>query len=312
MTDVHIYMDDVTGNIYIYNGTTLIPVGNVTPQIGDQGDEDFQRQEEEERQAQIEKEREEEGDDYEEETEEERQARLDDIRNTFGDTVTNQEIEKETERHVAPERKARQAKQRAASKEQREKSISTIDRFKYTMDYFVKGQIQRAKTKSWKQSDMRYEGSGIMRRGKAYTTDTKIPKINVYFDQSGSWGPEDIRVGEEAIGVLNNYVDRGEITIDLYYFANHIHDNPVECQIEGGTGAGRELMEHIADTQPDNVIVMTDSDFDWYVKHDYETAVNKGPRVIVPGAVWFLFRNYESLSLQYQLKGAQETRKFLI
>ena len=69
-------MDDPTGDMYIWNGKELVKIGNSTPQIGDQGDKEFQDKEEEERKAQIEKEKEEAEqagepiDDYEE-TEEE-------------------------------------------------------------------------------------------------------------------------------------------------------------------------------------------------------------------------------------------------
>ena len=64
--DVHIYMDDATGNMYIFNGSELVKIGNKTPQIGDKGDEEYQSKEEKERQAQIEKEKEEFGDEDEE------------------------------------------------------------------------------------------------------------------------------------------------------------------------------------------------------------------------------------------------------
>ena len=300
--DVHIYMDDSTGDLYVFNGTELIKIGNKTPKIGDRGDEEFQSKEEQERQAQIEKEKEEFGDDEDEETEEERQQRLDDIKNARGDDITRREIENETSRKVNGELK------RKKSAEDAKKYSSPIQKFRESLDKFIANQIKREKTKTWKQSDMRYEGSGIMRRGRAYTRNTKIPKINVYFDQSGSWDDNDLKVGMEAIGILNNYVNRGEITIDIYYFANHIHSDSSTARAEGGTHAGPEIIEHIQSTKPDNVIIMTDSDIGRLGSLRRENS----PKIKVPGAVWFLFRDYADSDLPIWLQGRKQTKSFII
>ena len=294
-------MDDATGDLYIFNGTELVKIGNKTPQIGDKGDDEFQSKEEEERKAQIERDREEYGDDEEEETEEERQARLDDIKNVLGDDAMKAEIEAETDYHVN-----RELARKKAAKDSAAKASSPIQKFRESLKKFIANQIQRERDRSWKREDPSYEGSGLIRPGRVTTEDKKIPKINVYFDQSGSWNDNDIKVGMEAIGILNNYVRRGEITIDIYYFANHIHSNQQDAQAEGGTHAGGELIEHVQSTRPDNVIVMTDSDFDWCGE------VGQAPVIKVPGAVWFLFRREESQLLQQHLQGKRQTRKFMI
>ena len=297
--DVHIYLDDKTGDMYIFNGVELIKVGNKSPQIGDKGDEDFQEEEEKKRQAQIEKEKEEFGDDEEEESEEDRQKRIDDIKNALEDEVTKSDIEKETSTKVDKD-----IKKKKAAQDKMSKASSPIQRFKTSLDRFLADQVKRQKNKTWKKSDMRYEGSGIMRRGKTYTRNTKIPKINVYFDQSGSWGPEDIKVGMQAIGVLNNYEKRGEIEKDIYYFSDHITSTPVS----GGTGAGAELVEHIIATKPDNVIIMTDSDMDY----QGWTEILSAPKIKVPGAVWFLFRGAASKALPEWIQGRKQTKSFII
>ena len=299
--NVHIYIDDSTGDMYVFNGSELVKIGNTTPQIGDKGDTDFQNKEEEERKAQIEKDKEEYGDDDYEETEEERQARLDDIKNTFGDDVAKSEIEAETERHINKDLKRKKAAQ------DKEKYSSSIQRFSESLRKFIANQVRREKNKTWKKSDMSYEGSGIIRRGKMTTNNTKIPKINVYFDRSGSWGPEDTKVGMEAIGILNNYVNRGEITIDIYYFANHVGSTANKSEIGGGTGAGAELVEHIMATKPDNVIIMTDDDIGGGWNEIYDA-----PKIKVPGAVWYLFRGRPSPALPEWVQGRKQTKSFII
>ena len=302
--DVHIYMDDPTGDMYIWNGKKLVKIGNSTPQIGDQGDKEFQDREEEERKAQIEKEKEEAEqageptDDYEE-TEEEKNQRLADIRNMLGDDSMASEVESETRNKVDKELR----KKKAAEKKEQEKYHSSMQRFRESLRRFIANEVKEIRDRTFKREDPSYEGSGIIRPGRMIDDNTKIPKINVYFDQSGSWGADDIKKGQEAIGVLNNYVSRGEITIDLYYFANHIHETADAC--ENGTHAGAELIEHIISTKPDNVIVMTDSDFDWTGE------IASAPSIKVPGAVWLLFRQGDrSVELQKHLKGKKQTRVF--
>lgn len=299
--DVHIYMDDATGNMYIFNGSELVKIGNKTPQIGDKGDEVFQSKEEKERQAQIEKEKEEFGDE-DEETEEEKQQRLDDIKKARGDDITRQEIENETSGKVNRDMQRKKAAQGL------EQVSSPIQRFRASLDKFIANQVRREKNKTWKRSDMRYEGSGVMRRGKQYTRNTKIPKINVYFDRSGSWGDADTKVGMEAIGILNNYVNRGEITIDIYYFANHVGTTTSSGEIGRGTGAGAEIAEHIISTKPDNVIIMTDDDMDYGRWEE----ILEAPKVKVPGAAWFLFRRAASKALPEWIQGRKQTRQFII
>lgn len=312
--DLHIYQDEKTGDYYYYNGKELVKLGNRTPKIGDKGDANFQEKENQERAEQIQKEREEAqkakdaGEEYDpaalmdDETEEERQQRIKDIQNMFSDTDTADELEKETKAKVD------RAMQKKKAADMFNTPNSKIQRFSQSLDRFLADELRPQRSPSWSKPNMSYEGSGIIRKGRRKETTKKIPKINVYFDQSGSWGPRDIAVGMEAIGVLKNYVDRGEITVDLYYFSNHIFDSAEAARSETGTGAGGDLMRHIQATKPDNVIVMTDGDIGrgcWRQIYD-------APKVRVPGAVWFLFRNETSGALQDWLKGSRQTRAFII
>ena len=110
------------------------------------------------------------------------------------------------------------------------------------------------------------------------------------------------QVGREAIGVLNNYVDEGLIDIDVYYFANHIHSTPEPARAEGGTGAGREILQHIIDTEPTNVVVMTDAD----MNYQFDNA----PYVTVPGAVWYMFKDSDCDNMEKHLQGDEVTKVF--
>lgn len=311
---INIYKDDSTGDIYIYDGKELVKVGNMNtiPEpddshrgigIGDMGSEEDQQRAKEWREAEIEKEKQEHPefyDDEEEETEEEREERLKRIKNMLSDDETGKAAEEESSNKINKELKKKKA---ATERDVKKLYASDIKQFPESLKKFIADQLKKIKQKTWKVTNPRYEGSGIMRRGTRKVQNRVVPIINVYFDQSGSWGPADIRVGQEAIGILNNYVKRGEIKINVYYFGNWISDNPNDCG--RGTAAGKELIEHIQATKPTNVIVMTDDDFDHW------NEIIEAPKISVPGAVWFLFRNgEESKRLQDHLKGRSQTKKF--
>ena len=299
---IHIYQDDKTGNKYYFDGKKLVLIGKAKqPTIGDKGDEEEQEEEQKYHDEQIAKDKEENPDAYEEEeSEEDRQARLDRIRDMLSDDEVGSEIEKETTNKVNKELKKIKAKENEAKK-----YSSDIQRFQESLKKFIADQLKKIRVNTWKVANQRYEGSGIIRKGKRKEQNKIIPLINVYFDQSGSWGPSDIKIGEEAIGVLNNYVERGEIKIDVYYFGNKVGSTPYD--IGGrGTGAGKELIDHVIATKPTNVIVMTDDDFDSW------NEITQASKVVVPGAVWFLFRGRESHRLQDHLRGRSQTKKFFI
>ena len=92
------------------------------------------------------------------------------------------------------------------------------------------------------------------------------------------------------------------ITVDIYYFATRVSDTLNHDIIRYGTEA-QPVMEHIQQTKPDNVIIMTDSD----------TSNDSVPKVTVPGGVWFLWKNGEySKAFRDNLKGKKSTKEFNI
>ena len=220
----------------------------------------------------------------------------------LGDESTRATAEKEARTKVDREL----AKKKAASL--RNSPSSNIQKFKISLEQFIAKEVRPRRKSTWQKPHMGYEGSGIMRKGRRNQREEKVPKINVYFDQSGSWGPADISVGMEAIGVLKNYEERKEIKVDLFYFANSVSGNNDKAEIGGGTGAGAEIIEHIRATNPDNIIMMTDGDMDYGQWEEILSA----PKVVVPGAVWFLFRNSSSRALPEWIRGARQTLAFMI
>lgn len=175
---------------------------------------------------------------------------------------------------------------------------SPIQKFKYSLNKFIKNELAYTREGTWKKFNKTYARSPIIRKGLASMESQNKPSINVYFDHSASWDSQKIKVGMDAIGILNNYVRRGEVLIRVYYFGNRVSENPND------TGSGTEgtpILEHIQQTNPKNVIIMTDSDIG-----DCTYTVK------VPGAVWFLFKGGISENIMSAVKGMKQTQAFYL
>ena len=175
---------------------------------------------------------------------------------------------------------------------------SSIQRFKYSLNKFIKNELAFTREGTWKKFNKTYANSPIIRRGLASMESQNKPSINVYFDHSGSWDAQKIKVGMDAIGILNNYVRRGEILIRIYYFGNQVSENPNDT---GGGTEGTPILEHIQQTRPKNVIIMTDADINDCVY-----------TVKVPGAVWFLFKGGVSENIMSAVKGMRQNQAFYL
>lgn len=302
---IHIYQDQDTGNRYYFNGKKLIYLGkSKSNTIGDIGDKDAYEQELERHAQEVAKELEDSGEQGE--TEEEKQARLKRIDDLLNNSEVSDDIVKETEKVVKQDKELRdKLKKIKSSTEAQYYTSGDIEKFKLDLKRFVKDQVRARRRPSWKVENQKYAGTGIIRKGYQRKQEREIPLINVYFDQSASWTDSDLNRGKEAIGVLNEYVNKKLIEIKVYYFANHIHSTPGAARAEAGTRAGKELIEHVVATKPKNVIVITDQDFDW------QGNLDDVKRVTIPGAVMFLFRDGEvSQKLVKKLRGKQHNKLY--
>ena len=218
------------------------------------------------------------------------QDRLDKIKQAFNDVKTQENALSEIDANISKEKIAKAAKDANKFKN------SPIQKFKMNLVNFIKNEVASSRGNTWGRFNKKYDGTGIIKPGRGRVENKNIPSINVYYDRSGSWDDAKTKVGSQAIATLNNYVKRGEIKINLFYFSNNVHDNQEACYHEGGT-KGQPIMNHIKATKPDNVIVMTDDDI---------VDINDG--VTVPGAVWLLFKGGESKNLIENIKGKKQTK----
>ena len=274
----------------------------------DEVDENVLEKEQEERQKQIEQEIGEynpEDDDSE--------ARIKEIANDLQNDSVYKDLMDETDRHVYQDRAKRNAAKKKAEQEANKYNASKgVQEFVLDLNRLIKREVKKLNSTSWGKINKKMDGTGVMKPGKTKKKNPEVPRLFVYFDQSGSWGPSDIEVGIKAIETLNTYVKKNQLIIELYYFANNVHDNPSDARHEVGTDAGKKLIEHIKANKPDNVCVMTDDDFDWYIgKGGYynDFDISQAPTTIVPGGVFLMFRNGEvSKGLVDKLRGRKLTK----
>lgn len=173
---------------------------------------------------------------------------------------------------------------------------SPLTKFTESLTKFIRDELARGRQDSWSHINKKYVYSGLLRPGSTWQGKNKVPLINVYFDRSGSWTTEKTEKGAQAIATLNRYVTRGEIKLKLYYFNTRVMDT--DPGGHGGTN-GQPIMDHIQQTKPNNVIILTDSDIS-----DIRTDVS------VPGAVWMLFYGGRSINLIEHLHGKKLTKYF--
>lgn len=311
MTDIHIYIDDATGDKYIFNGKALIKISGSDSAV-DQDDDNYEPDfsaEDEERERQAELDRQEDNEDPE--SEEERQERLNRIKRFLDNDSVADAISQEAEQQVDIEKQ----RKKAAAKKEIEANLSGAEKNSHVMTLLAKdlgaflakqvGKSQR--TASWKKYNGNYDGSGIVRPGNRYEKVGKIPVLQVYLDQSGSWTDDDVKLANNILKSISEFERKKQLKTEVYYFSDHVHSDAQSARNEGGTSAGEEMMQQLVAQKPDNVIVITDSDFDYY--KDSETKGIK-TNYTAPGGVWMIFKGDRSKLLMEHLKGAQLTKYY--
>lgn len=208
-------------------------------------------------------------------------ARLERIQNALNDSNIRDEIMRETDNAVFKSDQLRHDKEQEKNVS-RKLNYGGITEFKRSIDRFMKNATKREKELTWRKPNKKYgPESGLIAKGRAYVENKNIPLLAVYFDQSGSWGPDDVKIGLDAIASLNAYVKRGLLKIKVYYFSDYVSGNAKEVE-GGGTSATQKILDHIKAIHADNVVIMTDSDMDY--QGEFTSTLK------VKGGVWFLFR----------------------
>ena len=265
----------------------------------DEVDKDTLEKEAEERREQIEKE----AGEYNPNSED-AGPRLKEIADAIADEATYNAIMDETDTHVYQDRAKRNKEKKKAEAEAKKYSANRgIKDFVLDLNRLIKSEVRAITTTSWGRINKKTEGTGLIRPGKIKKKNPNIPRLFVYFDVSSSWSSQDHQIGIQAVETLNTYVKKKQLVVELYYFADRVSSDPNDCGT--GTAAGAKLIEHIKINKPNNVCVMTDSDFDSWGE------IFKAPRIAVPGGVFLLFRNGDiSKGLIDRLRGKRMSKSY--
>lgn len=176
---------------------------------------------------------------------------------------------------------------------------SPLSRFRISLDKFISDQISQDEVETYEIQNPSYEDEEFLEPAIMVKEEKFIPKINVYWDVSGSFSsPQKTEGARKAIATLNRYVRDGDIEIDTFYFADRVSET---IRGAGGGTNGKPIQDHITKTKPTNVIIITDSDIS-----------DCTSMTVVPGAVWILFYDSESNNLKQHIRGKRETRHYLV
>lgn len=288
-------LDDILANLDQMSDVEKQEIVNQLVDHINEVDREVLEKEVEERNKQLEQEI----DDYDPDSED-AEARIKEIAKDINDEASIQNLIDETEEHVYADRAKRNKEKKEAEKNAKNYKTNSVEKLVLDLNKLIAKEVREIPEKTWGRMNKKAEGSGLMKKGTRMIDNPEIPVLAVYFDQSGSWDASDIQVGNKVIETLNSYVKKGQLKIQIYYFADDVGTSP--NGIGSGTGAGAKLMQHIKKTRPDNVLIMTDSDFD----HWGEIRSENGTRL--KGGAFLLFRNGEiSRELIQRVRGKKFT-----
>lgn len=233
--------------------------------------------------------------------------KIDHIQEIFDDVQAAKDLMSETKANVDRSRKEKRRGEQAAKEAAKLANMSdaeVVNLIKQSLNQTLKSEIHENEEETWSKINRKAYGAGILKKGSRISEKVEIPSLNVYFDRSGSWGPDKTKFGLDAVNSIMWLEKKGKIKVRLYYFNASGVTAVDPGRGYGGTPAG-PVFEHIRETKPENVFIMTDSDFDGQGGYSQ-------PNTTVKGAVWMLFKGSISKSLREKLHGKKMTKTFFI
>lgn len=222
--------------------------------------------------------------------------RVKEIKKILGNIEIKQQILNEIE-HVKGKERIEKVK-----KSEYARLRDPLTNFRLNLNRFIRDQLgDMYRGSTWHRPNKNYGGSDYIMPGRSMFVKDFMPSINVYWDVSGSFSdPRKTEGARQAIATLNEYARKGKIKINVYYHADRVSDNKESA---GGGNDGGAILDHINDTKPTNVIIISDDNIDSGVNGSYAT---------VPGAVWVLFYGTTAEEFMQHIKGKKETKEYFI
>jgi len=286
--ELNVYIDDDTGDEYVFDGSTLVKIKVGNKQIGDKGSEEIRAKEEAERNEEAKK-----GGVIEDA--EETEARIKRLQSALDNPEIAKEITRESDDHIAQQKAKKELKEQ--EKKLREFRNDPIIQFEGSLNHFIRKELKMVEEQTYSRLNKKYDGTGLIRKGIKRYESEEVPVINVYFDRSGSWGEDKTKIGRQALATLDKYVRMKKIKVNIKYFNDKVFTEFIPNG-RGGT-YGSPILADVLAEKPDNVIVMTDSDISDCKEY-----------VQVPGVVWYLFKGGRSDNIESHLTGKMATEAF--
>ena len=243
-------------------------------------------------------------------SQEERELRAKEIKDDLGKVETQNELSAEDIAKIRAEHEVIKSREREADKykPRSRNSFKGFQDFLTSLYRAIALQVSTEETRddTWSAISRRNSGAGVLRQGQRVTDlpNKKIPVIDFYFDQSGSWSADDIKVGQKAVEQLADMEAKGQIKMNIYYFSDKVFTSVNDPGTQRGTRAWNDIVKNIITTQATNVIIMTDSD----MEYQYDGSPLS---YTVPGYVWYLWKDGSNAPrLPRDLKGRGGTQQF--
>lgn len=213
--------------------------------------------------------------------------------------ATNRNKDPEFQKMKAAEREKERLK-RERERMERERGTSTfrgdIEAFKADLKKAIGDQIEdmiEVEEETYARFNRHHEDDDMALPGVRIDEipNSSKPSIDVYFDQSGSWGNEEVRRGMEAIADILELEDQGLLNLEIFFFSEILTQNQAAARARGGRECWDLVIDNInAAPKTKNVIIMTDSDIGYDYRSPGQHGCINGKGTSVDGCVWFLWK----------------------
>lgn len=205
------------------------------------------------------------------------------------------DLNKEMETEFRDSKRAEATSQREKERIARQGMITPggLEAFKKSLLSALKLQVvsNREADDSWNALNQRYDGTGILQPGRITheVEKTVVPVVNFYFDYSGSWNEDKIRMGKKVVAMMAKMEQDKEILLNLYAFHNG-YIQPIDnmdalTRGSGGTDCWDAIVREVVASGATNVIIMTDDDMEKILQ--YHNSGHASAKV--KGYVWYLW-----------------------
>jgi hypothetical protein len=225
------------------------------------------------------------------------EGRVKEIKRDFASRAATAALEKEDSDFVRKDKEAMKAFDGERKKLKKYKPLSGMEAFKATLYRAISEQVAEYEEEedSWAALDRRHEDDpSILKKGIILDDkyDGDKPSINVYFDQSGSWDDDDIKVGMRALSVINEFVERNELNLNIFYMsAGGVFTTAAQARAFPAAEGWHAAIQHIRESKAKNVIVLSDSHLDSpHFAYSNRPTGDNG-KTYIDGCTWWLWRD---------------------